>query len=174
MNRLGKLLIAATAVAVAIPLAAGSLRPFAGVVQGAAPRAAGHSKTADPTDRTTLRFTITGAHHQHTFSLTRLDGTPVRVEVESIPLNGGYTSPSGVISAVVAKQPNLPNVNWIGTNSNGTNTRGSTETGARVIADYGGGAAQLRVINVASGILAIRSGSTVPKFRETFVVNLWF
>jgi hypothetical protein len=102
---------------------------------------------------------------------------PVRIDLDKVSTNGGVQTPSEVFSALVNVDRNNAGMSWIGTNSDGSQTAGSTAHGSTLTTLVCGTncvIATLSVSSVAAHTVVLTANAATSSISEEYVVNLWF
>jgi hypothetical protein len=124
------------------------------------------------------RLTITLAPGgSRTFALPEAND-PLRIDLDSVSVNGGIQTPGEVFSALVNVDANSAGMSWIGTRSDGSQKSGYTFTGGPAITELTCGShcviAWLNSGSAAHRTVTLVQNANTTSVRRTYVINIWY
>jgi hypothetical protein len=103
---------------------------------------------------------------------------PLRIDLDSVSVNGGIQTPSEVFSALVNVDANSAGISWIGTRSDGSQKSGYTFTGGPAITELTCGShcviAWLNSGSAAHRTVTLVQNANTTSIRRTYVINIWY
>jgi hypothetical protein len=126
-------------------------------------------------DHERLTFTLAPGASQ-SFKLPA-SNDPVRIDLDKVSTNGGVQTPSEVFSALVNVDANGAGMTWIGTNSDGSQSAGSTIKGTDITNLVCGTQcviATLSVSSIAAHTVVLKANAATSIIKEKYVINVWY